>query len=151
MTRAAARREHRERDAYLLVGLTSHRLAGELDAVCRDERITESQYAVLWVVCLSPDRRGVVQGAISDGLVTRATDVSRLVARLESAGLVSRTRDESDGRVYWVRATQKGRVVFDRATTRIKELHRRQFAALSDAEIATLNALLNRVFWSESV
>ena len=145
----AGPREHRERDAYLLTGLVASRLSGELDAICRTFGITESQYAVLWVVCLSGEKRGVVQGDISDGLVTRAADVSRIVNRLEAADLVARTRDVVDGRVQWVKPTSTGRALFDRVTREIKKLHRRQFGALDEVEIRTLNRLLNRVLWGE--
>jgi DNA-binding MarR family transcriptional regulator len=146
---ATATREHHERDAYLLAGLVSSRLSGELDAICRTFGISESQYAVLWVVCLSSDKRGVVQGDISDGLITRAADVSRIVSRLEESSLIVRSRDDGDGRVVRVKPTSSGRAVFDRVTRDIKRLHRRQFRSLDESEIRVLIRLLNRILWSE--
>ena len=38
----------------------------------------------------------------------RPPSMSRIVKELESAGFITRARDESDGRVAWLRATPKG-------------------------------------------
>ena len=142
------RRERVERESFLLAQLVGGRLTAEHEAVCREEGLTAAQYPVLWMVCLHPDRRGVPQGSISDGLVTQASDVSRLVSRLEAAGLVERRRSPDDARVVLVRSTRRGRSVFERATSRVKQMHRTQFGALSDAELDSLRDLLNRTFWS---
>jgi DNA-binding MarR family transcriptional regulator len=44
--------------------------------------------------------------------VTPAT-ISRLLASMEAAGLISRTRDENDTRLYWIHATADGRRVIE--------------------------------------
>lgn len=141
------RRDRLDRDAYLMIELVARRLMTELDAACRPDGLSEAQYAVLWVVCLADEPEGIVQGAISDGLVTRATDVSRIVGRLEEAGLVTRHRDATDGRVMRVLPTERGRAVFLTTTERIKALHRHQFRSLDEGEVRALTGLLNRVLW----
>jgi len=148
MTAREPRRDRIGRETYLLVELLAQRLSGELEEVCRTEGITAAQYPVLWVTCLHGDVAGVPMGSISDGLVTHASDVSRLVTRLEAAGLLERTRSESDRRVVRVRPTRRGRALFDRTTEQVKALHRRQFSDLGDDELKELHALLNRAFWS---
>ena len=148
MSAREPRRDRLGREAYLLVELVAGRLTSGLDAACRAEGITAAQYPVLWVLCLSGEREGIPQGAISDDLVTRTADVSRLVTRLECAGLVTRRPSAEDRRVTLVRPTAAGRRVFDRTTDRIKALHREQFADLDDAELRTLHGLLNRVLWT---
>lgn len=147
MTEREPRRDGLEREAYLLTQLVERRNAEQLDAICQEEGLTEAQYAVLWVVCLADEPDGIVQGAISDGLVTRAADVSRIVGRLEVAGLVTRDRDAVDGRVLRVRPTRQGRAVFERTTERVKALHRRQFRGFADHELRTLVRMLNRALW----
>lgn len=148
MTAREARRDRLGRETYLLADLAAGRLTAGLDAACRAEGITAAQYPVLWVLCLSGERGGIPQGAISDDLVTRTADVSRLVSRLEAAGLVTRRPSGDDRRITLVRPTAAGRRVFDRTTGRVKALHREQFAALDDAELRTLHGLLNRVLWT---
>lgn len=141
------RRDRLGREAYLAVELVARRLVAEVDEACRPDGLSEAQYAVLWVVCLADDPAGIVQGAISDGLVTRAADVSRIVGRLEDAGLVERRRDVADGRVVRVLPTARGRRAFLGTTERIKALHRRQFRSLTDDDLSTLTTLLNRALW----
>lgn len=142
------RRDRVEREAFLLAQLVGGRLTAELEAVCREEGLSAAQYPVLWVVCLQATAAGMPQGAISDGLVTQASDVSRLVTRLEASGLLERRQSDADGRVVLVRATRRGRAVFNRVTDRVKRMHRMQFGGLSDSELDQLHQLLNRVFWS---
>jgi DNA-binding MarR family transcriptional regulator len=148
MTAREPRRDRIGRETYLLIELLAQRLTAELEEVCRTEGITAAQYPVLWVTCLNGDAAGLPMGSISDGLVTHASDVSRLVTRLEAAGLLERTRSESDRRVVRVRPTRRGRAVFERTTEQVKALHRRQFSDLGDDGLKELHALLNRAFWS---
>ena len=148
MKRREPRRDRVARETYLLVELLGQRLGGELEALCRSEGLSAAQYPVLWVICLQDDPGGISQGAISDGLITQASDVSRLVSRLEQAGLLRRKRSPADRRVVLVRATPRGRDVFERTTARVKALHRVQFGDLDDDELDLLHSLLNRAFWS---
>ncbi len=148
MTAREPRRDRIGRETYLLVELLAQRLAADLEVVCRSEGLSAAQYPVLWVTCLHDDAEGIPLGSISDGLVTQASDVSRLVSRLEEGGLLERTRSESDRRVVRVRPTRRGRAVFERTTEQVKALHRRQFSDLGDDDLEHLHALLNRAFWS---
>ena len=148
MTPTEPRRDRIARETYLLVDLLGRRLTDELEGVCRSEGVSAAQYPVLWVLCLHDDKEGLPQGMISDGLVTRASDVSRLVSRLEEAGLVERRRSTSDRRTVLTRPTARGRTVFERITTRVKALHRSQFADLDDNELELVHDLLNRAFWT---
>ena len=148
MSGGEPRRDWVGRETYLLVELLSQRLAAELEAVCQAQGLTAAQYPVLWVVCLHSDKEGIPLGSISDGLVTHASDVSRLVTRLEAAGLLERARSQGDRRVVRVRPTARGQTLFEHTTNEVKALHRRQFSNLSEENLEQLHALLNRAFWS---
>jgi DNA-binding MarR family transcriptional regulator len=148
VSRREPKRDGLGRETYLLADLVAGRLTAGLDAVCRAEGITAAQYPVLWVLCLADEAAGIPQGAISDDLVTRTADVSRLVSRLVAAGLVARVPSPVDRRIALVRPTVEGRRVFERVTDGVKALHREQFADLDDAELRTLHDLLNRVLWT---
>ena len=143
-----ARRASLERDAFLMTALLADQLSHEIDAVCQASGLTEQQYRVLWVLCLSGRDEGLPLGSISDGLITRASDVSRLVDRLEQAGHVERRHSTEDRRVVLVTATQTGRTTFEQITHGIKSLHVAQWGALETDELTELTDLLNRVFWS---
>ena len=120
-----------------------------VESVCKAEGLTMSQYTVLWVVCLSEDARGVPMRVVADGVLTRAADATRLVDRLARAGHVERAASEEDRRVVLVRATRSGRAVFQRITAAVKELHRRQWAPLTSAELRELHRLLVKSLWGE--
>jgi DNA-binding MarR family transcriptional regulator len=128
--------------------VVGNRFEEQLDEVCRDLGISHPQYAVLWVLCLSDEESGVPMGSLADGLLHRAADATRLVDRLVAAGLVTRSAAAHDRRVVLVRATSRGREVFEVATSRIKALHREQFGALTQQEIAEVTRLLNKALWS---
>jgi DNA-binding MarR family transcriptional regulator len=127
--------------------LLADRLSHELDAVCRTEGVTEQQYRVLWVLCLSSEPDGLPLGSIADDLITRAPDVSRLVDRLEQADLVIRRGSAADRRIVLVAPTSRGVEVFERVTASIKELHDEQWHSLSDDDLQRMLGLLNRSFW----
>ena len=63
----------------------------------------------LWVLCLADDPdAGLPIGAVADGLLNRASDTTRLIDRLERAGLAERFPNPADRRGVLVRATRAG-------------------------------------------
>ena len=138
------------RETFINLFLASNRFTDEVESVCKAEGLTMSHYTVLWVVCLSGDRRGVPMRVVADGVLTRAADATRLVDRLTRDGHVERATSEEDRRVVLVRATRSGRAVFQRVTAAVKELHRRQWAPLTSAELRELRRLLVKSLWGEA-
>jgi DNA-binding MarR family transcriptional regulator len=105
----------------------------------------------LWVLCLSDDAEaGVPMGSLADGLITRASDTTRLVDRLESAGLVERLPNPADRRGVLVRATAEGTAVFSRVTPRLKAYHRSQWADLTAEELELLHRLLAKALLGDN-
>jgi DNA-binding MarR family transcriptional regulator len=84
------------------------RLSRQLRAVSTDEGLTPSQASVLGVVA---SRGPIVASEIArvDGF--NPTMLSRIVAHLEQADLVTRTNDPSDGRTTFIMVTKLGRGV----------------------------------------
>jgi MarR family transcriptional regulator, 2-MHQ and catechol-resistance regulon repressor len=135
------------REAFINLFLASSRFTDQVESICKAEGITMSHYVVLWVICLSDERDGVPMRRIADGLLTRASDATRLVDRLTSAGHTERRNSEADRRVVLVRPTRTGRTLFQRITKAVKELHREQWSALSLAELRELRRLLVKALW----
>lgn len=75
-------------------------------------------------------------------MVTQTPDITRLVDRLEAAGLASRARTAADRRGVLVHITKPGLALLARLDKPILDLHRRQMDHLTTAEIAALNRLL---------
>jgi DNA-binding MarR family transcriptional regulator len=103
------------------------------------------------VLCLADDAEvGLPMGTIADGLLNRASDTTRLVDRLEQAGLAERLPNPADRRGVLVRATPAGQRVFSRLAPKLREFHRAQWASLSASELETFNRLLGRALWGAS-
>lgn len=149
--RPGAPTEHRldrlTRDAYLAIHVADGRFTHEVELLCQEYDISQAQFTVLWVLCVSEDPAGLPIGAIADGLLTRAADTSRLVDRLLTAGYVTRTPSPDDRRVAFVRPTASGRRLFTRVVDHMNALHRRQWAALDADELTQLIVLINKALW----
>jgi DNA-binding MarR family transcriptional regulator len=63
---------------------------------------------------------------------------TRIVARLEEAGLVERVADPSDGRSFTVSATANGSALMNKLRTRKNAYLARRIRALDDDDLATL-------------
>jgi DNA-binding MarR family transcriptional regulator len=138
------------RGVHVNVLLLADRSLDALEAICHGEGITHQQYVALWTLCLADDPdEGMPMRAVSDGLLNRASDTTRLVDRLERAGLAERFPNPDDRRSVLVRATPEGRRVFAAVTPRLQAFHRDQWSNLSAAEIDILNHLLAKALWGE--
>ena len=141
----------RGRDVHINVLLLANRSLDQLEEICQADGITHQQYVALWTLCLADDpEAGVPMSAVADGLLNRASDTTRLIDRLEKAGLVERLPNPADRRSVLVRATVEGRRVFAVVTPKLQELHRRQWSNLSTDEVDTLRGLLAKALWGDA-
>ena len=82
--------------------ILSHRFA----QVMKTEDLTSPQYNVLRILRGAPE--GLPCGEIGNRMVTRDSDITRLLDRLEKRSLVSRQRESKDRRTVWTRITPEG-------------------------------------------
>ena len=140
------------REAFISLYVTANHFSGDIDLRCQAAGISHAQYTALWVLCLSDQTEagepGLPMGALVDGLLHRKADATRLVDRLVSQGLATRTVSAADRRVVLVSPTTKGIQIFESVPTEIKALHRQQWKALTNDELRTLTHLLNKALWS---
>jgi DNA-binding MarR family transcriptional regulator len=105
----------------------------------------------LWTLCLADDADlGIPVSAVSDGLLNRASDTTRLLDRLEKAGLVERLPNPADRRGVLVRATPAGRKRFEAVTPKLQAFHATQWANLTHAEVEGLHRLLAKALWGSA-
>jgi DNA-binding MarR family transcriptional regulator len=139
------------RSVHLNVLLLANRSLERLEEICRAHDITHAQYVALWTLCLAEEpEAGIPVGAVADGLLNRAADATRLIDRLEKAGLAERLRNPADRRGVLVRATPAGRQRFAAVTPEIQAYHASQWANLSRDELRDFGRLAGKALWGTS-
>jgi DNA-binding MarR family transcriptional regulator len=86
-------------------------------------------------------REGLSQGELASSLLVTKGNISQLVAKMESAGLIER---RADGRALRIYLTDKGRSVAAESVPRQEALLKRSLSGLDPAEQAELLRLLRK-------
>ena len=104
--------------------------------------ITSQQFNVLRILRGAGDD-GLACAEISKRMITKDSDITRLLNRLEKLKLIVRKRLKTDRRVILSRVTDQGLLLLKQLDKPVVELHRKQFRKLSspDKFIAELAAL----------
>jgi len=133
-----------EQEAFLNIARTQVVLFDAFERLLRPHGISLTQYNVLRVLRgAEPD--GLCRNEVRDRLLTRMPDVTRLLDRMEEAGLISRVRDTEDRRQVTTRLTKQGRQLVDRLDASVAEEHQRRLGHLTPAQLRTLIDLLTLV------
>lgn len=132
-----------EEELYLNVIRTAALLGSEFNRLFKRHGLGESGYNVLRILRAAGDE-GRTWTEIHDNLVVPAPDVTRLVARLERAGFVTRKRSIDDRRVVRIFSTPAGRKLVDSLDEPIRRLHQALLGHLSPAELSRLSRGLER-------
>lgn len=136
------RQEDRERVSVVLFGQlvrVVHAISQSGARELRTEGLTPAQYQILVAVSARPD---VQQRELGDALGVTKGNISMLVARLESDGLLSRS---PSGAAYLLRLTPEGRALVDRLRPQHSRFMADCFAGLSDGDLKALGGLLSRL------
>jgi DNA-binding MarR family transcriptional regulator len=100
------------------------------------------QYNVLRIL-RGAGRGGLCRNEVRDRLISRMPDVSRLLDRMESAGLVYRVRSTEDRRLVNTTLTPKGRMLVDVLDEEVVAAHETLLGHLSNEQLQTLIDLLS--------
>ncbi len=87
----------------------------------------------------------ITQRELTARLGIKPGSASEVLAKLEDAGLISRTRSENDRRTVNVELTEAGRSAAVEAAKQRQSRHMNMFACLSDDEKNTLLHLLEKI------
>jgi DNA-binding MarR family transcriptional regulator len=133
-----------QQEAYLSVVRTSTSLTDAMEDLVKARGISATQYNVLRILRGS-GAEGLCRNELRDRMLTRMPDMTRLLDRMEDAGLVVRAREGDDRRMVMTRITEKGRRLLDELDAPVMALHRKQMAGLTDAQLRSLSDLLTLV------
>lgn len=131
------------------VGLlrTSALLALQMDRLFKEYGLSIAAYNVLRILRGHADAGidAVRCAVIREQMVTAVPDLTRLIDRLCRDGLASRERSSEDGRVVLVSITAAGRRRLGRADGPAHELLGDMLGHVSEADLAHLGGVLDRI------
>jgi DNA-binding MarR family transcriptional regulator len=136
--------ESPEQEAHLSIERTAAVLGHATAEVMKPFGITPTQYNALRILRGAGDK-GLCRNEIRDRLVAQVPDATRLLDRMEAAGLIRRERDTADRRFVTTRITDEGLRVVNELDGPVAEMHRRRLGSLDADELRTLISLLARV------
>lgn len=137
-----------EQEAYLNILLTASVLGEDVLAILKQHALSEATFNALRIL-----RGASIDGGDTDDggrnctqiaadMVARVPDITRIVDRLEQAGLATRSRVSADRRLVLVRITPAGRDLLGRLDEPLLKVHKEQLGHMSRAELERLCELL---------
>jgi DNA-binding MarR family transcriptional regulator len=113
----------RQQEAHIALGRTWALLDHAFNEALRPHGITTTQYNVLRIL-RGAGKDGLCRAEIMERMIARVPDATRLLDRLEDAGLISRERSEVDRRYVTTTITRAGLRLLETLDEPVLELHR---------------------------
>jgi DNA-binding MarR family transcriptional regulator len=132
-----------ERVFQSLMLAADHLLRGEIE-VLRVADLTFPQYNVLRIL-RGARPEALSCGTISQRMLTRDSDLTRLLDRLEDRGFVKRVRDARDRRMVTAAIAEPGLQLLRRLDGAIDRVHRQQLKHIPRKQLETLRALAEEI------
>jgi len=133
-----------QQEAQLNIYRTDAMLVDAFEQLLKPYGISLTQYNVLRIL-QGAEPEGLCRNELRDRMLTRMPDVTRLLDRLELAGLVTRTREAEDRRLVETHITAEGRRLLGRLDGAVADEHQRRLGHLTAAQLRTLIRLLTLV------
>jgi DNA-binding MarR family transcriptional regulator len=128
-------------EAQLNLVRTANILSDAFEQMLKPHGITGTQYNVLRILRgAEPD--GLCRNDVSQRLLNRMPDATRLLDRMEESGLVTRERSTTDRRLVTTRITKKGRQIVDSLDEAADEQHEKALGHMNEEQLRTLIRLL---------
>jgi DNA-binding MarR family transcriptional regulator len=131
-------------EAQLNLVRTANLLMDRFEQMLKPSGITATQYNVLRIL-RGAEPAGLCRHEVSARLLNRMPDATRLLDRMEEAGLVTRARGTEDRRMMKTHITGKGLELVDSLDEAVEAEHLKQLGHLSGEQLATLIDLLTLV------
>ena len=127
---------------FYLLSRASGRYNAEMEKALKSLGLDQGRWRVLIVLC-EVDQLGTAQ--IADTIVYKLSTTTRIVQRLQHAGLVSSRPSSSDARVTSVSITPAGRALVDRSRVIARNVYRAAFADVPDRAVDALCEVLRAI------
>jgi DNA-binding MarR family transcriptional regulator len=133
-----------EDQLFVAVLKAADSLSQPAELLIKTAGLTPAQYNVLRILRgAGPD--GLLCRGISERMISRDPDITRLLDRMEKGKLITRERQTEDRRVIKTRITPEGLKLLKKLDRPVHELHKNQFRHMSPPRLRQLAELLNEV------
>jgi len=132
-----------EARAFVSLMRAADALSRGAEALLKPHSLSGTQYNILRIL-RGAGEKGLACREVGDRLISRDPDITRLLDRMESRGLIARARESQDRRVVKTRITAEGLRLLDELDKPVHDLHRRQWRHLPAKQLRQLSILLDR-------
>ena len=133
-----------EEEAILSIARTAALLEHSAAEAFKPFELTLTQYNVLRIL-RGAGGDGLCRNEVGERLVTKVPDVTRLLDRMEAAGLIVRERGSQDRRYVATRITDKGMKLLEKIDRELPGIHGRQVGHVSQKRLRELITILEEV------
>lgn len=130
-----------EQQVFLDLLRVNGALVRDAEEILKPFDLSNSQFNVLRIL-RGAGAPGLACGEVGGRMITHDPDITRLLDRLETRGLIARERQQEDRRVVKTRITAEGLRILGELDAPLCALHKRQFAAIPADQLAELAKLL---------
>ena len=130
-----------EEEAALNLLRTTDALVRQTVEMLKAWSLSPTQYNALRIL-RGAGAEGVTCGELSERMLTKDPDITRLIDRLDTRGLITRGRHDQDRRVVRTRITQAGLDLLAEIDKPARKLSREQLGHLSEDQLRQLIGLL---------
>ncbi len=138
-----------EAEIFVAFVKTADALSQQAEQLIKTHNLTGAQYNVLRIL-RGAEPEGLLCRGISERMISRDPDITRLLDRMEKRGLITRERQKDDRRVIKTRITAEGLAFLKKLDHPVRELHKRQFGHMKPGRMKILAELLKEVSLRES-
>ncbi len=123
---------------------TGHWITDRVSQELKEFGIYEPQFNVLRIL-QGAGGEPVSVNVISEGMIQRSSNVTRIVDKFEAKGLVQRTLCATDRRKMDIIITTEGSKLLKKLNKKVEDFHRPMMDRLSPEESKTLYTLISRL------
>jgi DNA-binding MarR family transcriptional regulator len=131
---------------YLFVAIlkAADSLSQQAEQLIKAAGLTGAQYNVLRIL-RGAEPNGLACSGIAEKMISRDSDMTRLLDRMEKRNLITRQRQKDDRRVIKTHITPEGLKLLKKLDQPVHDLHKKQFRHMSPARLKQLAELLLEV------
>ena len=133
--------ESLQAEVYLNLARTTDVLTRGAEEIMKLAGLSHTQYNVLRIL-RGAGQQGLCCREVGERMVTRDSDITRLLDRMEHRGLVARSRDSRDRRVITVRISEAGLKILKDLEGPLSVYHRKLLNHMSEEDLRKLIQLL---------